>query len=327
MKKNIESFPNQILDSFSSLEKLRIIKKSISSILIIGQGGSSIGGLLLRDLLIKEINYPIVINHGYKLPNWVSSKTLIIVSSYSGNTEEALSVLNTSLKKGFRPVCVSSGGKLLKICKKQKLDFLTLPEGFQPREALAYSIFSLFSIFLKYQIISNKIFLKLKRASKFVLNHQSEIIKKAKVLSRVIHQKTPIIYSSNLFSGAVIRFKQQLNENSKNHSWCNIIPEMNHNEIVGWQNLNDEIKKTLIPVFIKSNLDLKKNKQRIEITLDYLKQKKIKAKVINIEKGDLYSQYLFLINMFDFTSFFLAKKNNVDPYDISSIFMLKSKLK
>ncbi len=327
MKKNIESFPNQILDSFSSLEKLRIIKKSISSILIIGQGGSSIGGLLLRDLLIKDINYPIVINHGYKLPNWVSSKTLIIVSSYSGNTEEALSVLNTSLKKGFRPVCVSSGGKLLKICKKQKLDFLTLPEGFQPREALAYSIFSLFSIFLKYQIISNKIFLKLKSASKFVLNNQPEIIKKAKDLSRVIHQKTPIIYSSKLFSGAVIRFKQQLNENSKNHSWCNIIPEMNHNEIVGWQNLNNEIKKNLIPVFIKSNLDLKKNKQRIEITLGYFKQKKIKTKVINIEKGDLYSQYLFLINMFDFTSFFLAKKNNVDPYDISSIFMLKSKLK
>ena len=327
MKKNIESFPNQILDSFSSLEKLRIIKKSISSILIIGQGGSSIGGLLLRDLLIKEINYPIVINHGYKLPNWVSSKTLIIVSSYSGNTEEALSVLKISLKKGFRPICISSGGELLKICKKQKLDFFTLPEGFQPREALSYSVFSLFSVFLKYQVISNKNFLKLKKASIFVLNNQTKIINKAKTLSNVIHQKIPIIYSSNLFSGCVTRFKQQLNENSKNLSWFNIIPEMNHNEIVGWQNVNSDLKNNFLPVFIKSNLDLKKNQQRIDLTLNYLKEQKIKTKVINIEKGDIYSQYLFLINLFDFTSFFLASKNNVNPYDIDSILMLKSKLK
>ena len=79
------------------------VKKSISSVLIVGQGGSSIGALLLRDLLKKDINYPIIINHGYKLPNWVSSKTLIIVSSYSGNTEETLSVLDTSLKKDFKP--------------------------------------------------------------------------------------------------------------------------------------------------------------------------------------------------------------------------------
>ena len=327
MKKNIESFPKQILDSLSGLKKLKIEKKNISSVLIIGQGGSSIGALLLRDLLKNNIDYPVIINHGYKLPNWVSSKTLIIVSSYSGNTEETLSVLDASLKKGFKPICISSGGKLLKICKKQKLDFLTLPEGFQPREALAYSIFALFSIFFRYQIISNDIFLKLKKACVYVLNNQSEIIKKAKSLSNIIYQKVPIIYSSNLFSGAIIRFKQQLNENSKNLSWFNIIPEMNHNEIVGWENINNNIKDYFLPIFIKSNLDLKKNQLRTDLTLNYLKQKKIKTKMINLQKGDLYTQYLFLINLFDFTSFFLAKKNNVNAYDIDSILMLKSKLK
>jgi len=327
MKKYIESFPKQLLDSFKDLKKLEIIKRSINSVLIIGQGGSSVGALLLRDLLMKDINYPIIINHGYKLPNWVSSKTLIIVSSYSGNTEETLSVLNLSLKKGHKPICITSGGKLLKICKKQKLDFFILPEDFQPREALAYSISSLFSIFFKYQVISNKIFLKIKNASYFVLDNQAEIISMAKLLSNLIHQKIPIIYSSNLFSGAITRFKQQLNENSKNLSWFNIIPEMNHNEIVGWQNLNTEMKKIFLPIFIKSNIDLKKNQHRIDLTLNYFNHKKIKTKVINMEKGDLYSQYLFLINLFDFTSYFLAKKNNVDIYDINSILMLKSKLK
>ena len=101
MKKNIESFPKQILDSLSGLKKLKIEKKNISSVLIIGQGGSSIGALLLRDLLKNNIDYPVIINHGYKLPNWVSSKTLIIVSSYSGNTEETLSVLDASLKSHY----------------------------------------------------------------------------------------------------------------------------------------------------------------------------------------------------------------------------------
>ncbi len=327
MKKNIESFPNQILDSLSGFEKIRKEKRNISSVLIIGQGGSSIGALLLKDLLKDDINFPIVINHGYKLPNWVSTSTLIIISSYSGNTEESVNILNISLKKGFKPICISSGGKVLKICEKMKLNFLTLPDGFQPREALAYSIISLFSVFVSHQIVSNTVFDKLKKAAESILELQPKIIKKAKLLTNVIYQKTPIIYSSNLFSGAILRFKQQLNENSKNLSWCNIIPEMNHNEIVGWDNLNSHFNNVFLPVFIKSNLDLKKNQQRIDLTIDYLKQKKIKTKIINLEKGDLYAQYFFLINLFDFISFFLAKKNNVNPYNIDSILMLKEKLK
>ena len=324
MKKNIESFPNQLIDQFSIINNLKFVNKKISSVLIVGQGGSSIGGLLLSDLLKKDIKFPIIINHGYKLPNWVNSETLIIVSSYSGNTEETLSVLKFALKKKLKPICVSSGGKLLKLSKEKKLDFLLLPMGFQPREALAYSIFSLFSIFYSYKVISKANFLKLKKASIFILNAQSQIIKKAKLLANSIYKKTPILYSSNLFLGAVTRFKQQLNENSKNICWFNIIPEMNHNEIVGWANINKE--HNFFSIFIKSNLDLRKNQKRIDLTLNYLKQKNIKTELININNGNLYDQYLFLINLFDFTSYFLSLKNKVDPYNIDSILMLKSKL-
>ena len=139
MQKNIESFPSQLLECISNLTTHKKIKKNISSILIIGQGGSSIGGLLLKDLLHKHIDVPIILNHGYVLPKWVCSETLIIASSYSGNTEETLTVVNASIKKGFFPVCICSGGKLSEIANKKKLTCFILPNGFEPREALAYS--------------------------------------------------------------------------------------------------------------------------------------------------------------------------------------------
>jgi len=327
MEENIKSFPNHLINSFSNFNSIKLTKNKFNSILIVGQGGSSVGALILSDLLKKDIKIPIIVNHGYKLPNWVSKETLIIISSYSGNTEETLNILKLCINKGFIPECVSSGGKILKICNKNKINFTYLPEGYQPREALGFSIYALFSILYKYGIISRTSFMKLKNSSKQLSKSQAEIIKKAKELSVKIYNKVPIIYSSNLFVGLVTRFKQQLNENSKNLCWFNIIPEMNHNEIVGWDLSNKDINSNFISIFIKSHLDIKKNHKRIDFTLDYLKQKKISSELIIMDKGDLYFQYLYLINLLDFVSFYLAGKKNVDPYNIDSIITLKSKLK
>ncbi len=326
MEENIRSFSSQIKNNLSGFEKIKLVNKNISSVLIIGQGGSGIGGVLLSDLLKNKLEIPVLINNGYDLPRWVDQSTLVIASSYSGNTEETLNVLNKCLVLGLKPICITSGGKVLEICENKNLDFFILPQSFHPREALAFSISLLFLVFYKYQIVSKNIIQKLINASDFILNKQEKIIKKSKNLSNDIFQKIPIIYSTNFFYGAILRFKQQLNENSKVPCWINIIPEMNHNEIVGWENIYKNINKHFSVIFVKSNLDKEKNKLRTDISIDILKTKGINSNIIILEEGDLFCQYILLINLFDFTSFYLANKNNIDPYNIESISYLKSKL-
>jgi len=326
MEENIRSFSGQIKNNLSGFEKIKLVNKNISSVLIVGQGGSGIAGVISSDLLKHELEIPISINNGYDLPKWVNKSTLVIVSSYSGNTEETLNVLNKCLNSGFQPICIASGGKVLEICENKKLDYFLLPQGFHPREALAFSISLLFLVFYKYQIISKNIIQKLINASNTILNQQENIIKKSKKLSNKIFKKIPIVYSTNYFYGAILRFKQQLNENSKVPCWINVIPEMNHNEIVGWENIYKNINKHFYVTFIKSNLDKEKNKLRTDVSIDILKTKGINSNILTLEEGDLFCQYILLINLFDFTSFYLANKNNIDPYKIESISYLKSKL-
>ena len=326
MEENIRSFSSQIKNNLSDFDQIELVSKSISSVLIIGQGGSGIAGVLLSDLLKYELEIPVTINNGYDLPKWVDQSTLVIASSYSGNTEETLNVLNICLGLGLKPICITSGGKILEICENKKLEFFLLPHGFHPREALAFSISLLFLVFYKYQIVSKNVIQKLIYASDFILNQQEKIIKKSKKISNDIFKKIPIVYSTNFFYGAILRFKQQLNENSKVPCWINTVPEMNHNEIVGWENIHKNINKNFSPIFIKSNLDKEKNKIRIDLSIDILKTKEIDSNLIILDEGSLFSQYFLLINLFDFTSFYLAKKNNVDPYNIESISFLKSKL-
>ena len=326
MEENIRSFSSQIINNLSGFDKIKLENKNISSVLIVGQGGSGIAGVITSDLLKHELEIPVSINNGYDLPKWVNQSTLIIISSYSGNTEETLNVLNKCLTSAFQPICLTSGGKVLEICENKKLDCFILPQGFHPREALAFSISLLFLVFYKYQVVSKNIIQKLINASNLILNQQEKIIKKSKKLSNNIFKKIPIVYSTNFFFGAILRFKQQLNENSKVPCWINIIPEMNHNEIVGWENIYKNINKHFSVIFIKSNLDKEKNKLRTDISIDILKTKGINSNILTIEEGDLFCQYILLINLFDFTSFYLANKNNIDPYKIESISFLKSKL-
>ena len=326
MEENIRSFSSQIKNNLSGFDKIKLENKNISSVLIVGQGGSGIAGVITSDLLKHELEIPVSINNGYDLPKWVNQSTLIIISSYSGNTEETLNILNKCLTLAFQPICLTSGGKVLEICENKKLDCFILPQGFHPREALAFSISLLFLVFYKYQVISKNIIQKLINASNLILNQQEKIIKKSKKLSNNIFKKIPIVYSTNFFYGAILRFKQQLNENSKVPCWINIIPEMNHNEIVGWENIYKNINKHFSVIFIKSSLDKEKNKLRTDISIDILKTKGINSNILTVEEGDLFFQYILLINLFDFTSFYLANKNNIDPYKIESISFLKSKL-
>ena len=328
MEKSIYSFPEHILEALD-LKNDNIFNTDIlfSSVIIAGQGGSAIGGFLISDLLnLNNYDIPIVVNQGYNLPFWANQKTLLIISSYSGNTEETINILNEGIQNNCQIVCITSGGKILDLAKKREIEYLLLPKGFQPRAAIAFSIIQLFQILDYKKILKNRNLLNLNqdsflKVSRVLKDNQGEIVKQAQYLAKKIGDKITILYSSSNFFASVLRFKQQLNENSKSHCWFNIIPEMNHNEIVGWSKSYDNI----ISLFIDSTFDTKENRKRISLTINHIKEYS-DIELIQPKGENIFYQIFHLIHLFDFVSIFLAKNKGVDPSEINAIDKLKSGL-
>src|ERR1035437_6164879 len=158
MKALIENFPNQLREAICIGEsaKLSSAKRKIANVFISGLGGSGIGGTILSELVAMEATVPINIGKGYFIPKYVNENTLVIISSYSGNTEETLNCLHLVLKRKAKIVCITSGGKVAEIARKKKLDLITIPGGNPPRACLGYSLTQLFYTLGHYKIIGSK---------------------------------------------------------------------------------------------------------------------------------------------------------------------------
>jgi len=325
MKDIIRDFPRHIDDAINIAESISLKSdySSIDNIVISGQGGSAMGGVMVKNLLSDTLNIPIFINQDYTIPFFVNEKTLFISSSYSGNTEETLSALIEAEAKKSIIFSICSGGKLLKISKQKNFDHAILPSGGAPRAMLCYSLIQMLFLISSVTNLSRETLkLKLLQSKHYLLDKQSSIINQAKKVVEGISNKMPFLYSYSEFEGVVLRFKQQLNENSKRHACYNLIPEMNHNEIVPW------IKKNIcvIPIFLNGTSSLR-NKKRMEITISEIDKSVEEIIELNPGKVSYFEQYFYFIHLVDWVSLFVSEKEDVDPNDISLINTLKEKLK
>lgn len=292
-----------------------------------GMGGSAIAGEFLKDYLNSEIKVPIFVNRDYFFPNFVDKESLLFLNSYSGNTEEVLSAYEEAKKKKLRPIIISSGGKLIEKAKQDNISFITIPFGIPPRAALAYSFFIPLIVLSQFGLISKKE--KDIKETVFVLEKIKEkIIKEkendAKKVSFFFLNKFPVIYTSNSFAAVAIRLKQQLAENSKTLSSINFLPEMNHNEIVGWE-FPDLIKDFKV-LFLRDKEENARIKKRFRISQEIIDEK---VKILEIwSTGEsLLARTFSLIYIGDFISYYLALLNKVDPTPVEKIGYLKKRLK
>ena len=241
MKELIENFGNQLKEALiiGSNSKLEKYKKPFSNVLIIGMGGSGIAGTIISELVSHESKIPILVSKTYFLPSYVSENSLVIISSYSGNTEETVEAIKHALKRKAKVVCIASGGKILKMAGEKRIDHIAIPKGMPPRAGLGYSIVSMFFILYHFKIIGGKFRAEFKASVKLIKKEGKNIQKEAKKVAKVLFKKIPIIYSPVGYEGVSVRFRQQLNETSKMLASHHVIPEMNHNEIVGWRKKNN----------------------------------------------------------------------------------------
>ena len=217
MKNLIANFSKQLSEAIQigKNAKLSFSHNNIHNVLVCGLGGSGIGGSIVSQLVIEEATTPIDLSKGYFIPSYVNENTLVIISSYSGNTEETLNCMELAIKKNAKIVCITSGGKVLEIAKAKNYDHIVVPGGMPPRACLGYSLTQLFFILSHSNIIGKKFLPQLEAAIKLIDAEEKNIIAEADKIASKILNKFPVIYTTTNFEGIAIRFRQQLNENAK----------------------------------------------------------------------------------------------------------------
>lgn len=325
MDKLIARFSEQLTESLAIGRKANINAHShpINKVYVAGLGGSGIGADFVSGFIKDEAGIPYLVGKSYDIPNYIDQNTLAIVSSYSGNTEETLSSFELLKKTGAKIVCISSGGKLIKMAVELGLDYIKIPDDWpSPRACLGYSMVQQLFILHKLGLISDRLILQIE-SSVSLIEQESDAIKAlAKSTAKILTGKIPIIYVTDRMPAAAVRLRQQLNENSKILCWHHVIPEMNHNELVGWRDKNEN----LAVIYLRSKDDFARNQTRIEINKQIIS--KYTSTIIELfAKGkNLVEQTIYLVHLGDWISWYLSQNRHMDAIEVNVIDFLKKEL-
>jgi len=328
-------FPAQCKASQKIAETAKILfeKRDFNKICFVGMGGSAIGADLVKSYLYFECKIPILVFREYTLPAYVDSSTLVFISSYSGNTEETLSAYREAKEKGATLIAISSDGAIKECAFNDNVTFIEISQGLPPRCSLGYLSIIPLCILAKLGLIKdvntpiNQVVKVLQELKDKNLNpHIGQKDNIAKSIALRLFNKFAVIYSSSMhFDICVTRFRGQLAENSKALSSSHVFPEMNHNEIVGWQNPK-KLFNNFVVVMLRDKDMLSSVAKRMDVTSDILR--KIDVKIIEIwSRGqDLLSRMFSLIYIGDFVSYYLAILYGIDPTPVERVTYLKNQL-
>jgi len=309
MRKTILDFPKQFRVGLKAAEGIGIknLKLKIKNLIICGMGGSALPADILEIWLQAcKIELPLYIHRNYGLPSHINGKHLIICISYSGNTEETLSAFEEARGKKYKIAAITSGGKLAELCKKYKIPLALIPKGYQPRMALGFQFAALMKILANSGLIKNNL------GDISVLENllkPKSFENQGKKLAKKLRNKIPLIYASEKFTALARIWKIKFNENSKTPAFYNYFPELNHNELVGFE--NDGYPISII--ILRDVLDRPRIKKRMELTSDILMERGINVDIIEIVGKDTINKVFSNILLADWASYYLALEYGVDP--------------
>jgi glucose/mannose-6-phosphate isomerase len=321
----------KIPDKVKISESASITYKQPKCILIAGMGGSAIGGEILRGWLLDQVSLPIEVCRDYALPNYVDQNTLVFVVSYSGNTEETLRALMDAIRRGCMVVAVTSGGRLLSLSKKLRIPYLKIPGGMPPRAAIPYLFFPL-------PVLMKKMGLSLEIEEE--INETTEILQKlrketapqtitdnnpSKKLALELVDTIPIVYGFGPYGAVAHRWKTQFNENSKVPSYWEVFPELNHNEVMGWE-APEALTRKFSVILLRDKNEAPEIRCKIEVTkqLALYKVQRV-LEIYAVGKGRL-AEIFSLLHMGDITSVYLAILRGTDPTPVRTIERIKEKV-
>jgi glucose/mannose-6-phosphate isomerase len=317
MERTILEMPLQIKTAYELGRDIKL-QGTFNRIIICGMGGSCIPGDLLK-IYLNDSNIPIETFRRYSLPNYIDKNTLVFCISYSGSTEETLSMYKEAARKGCKIVCICSGAKLEKLAETNRTPLIKVPAGLQPRAAVVYQFFPLIRVLENNGLIPSKE----KEVKNLIDSLQKQNIKDlAMKLSEKLFNKIPLIYASEKFYPVAYRWKTQFNENSKVMAFSHSFSELDHNEITGYTNLKGDFYAIILTI----DEDEHRMQKRIQITKDLIQKKGVPVIEINIKGNYFLTKIFSAIQIGDLASVYLAFKYYADPGDTSLIEELKEKL-
>ncbi len=303
----------------------------VNKVVILGMGGSAIGGDLAGSLAISEARMPVLLCRDYNLPAYVDDNTLVIASSYSGMTEETLTSFEQALKTGARKLVITTGGRLKAIAEANNVPVFTFDYKAQPRAALSYSLLPILCFLQKLGLVSDKsadvaeMVQVLSKLAERIGEGVPSSRNPAKKLAKRLYGNLPVIYGSGILSEVARRWKTQLNENGKAWAFYEVFPELNHNAVVGYQ-FPAELAEKVVVVLLRSALLHKRVQVRYRITCELLEQAKVGYEIVDGEGKSALSQMMSLVLYGDYVSYYLALLYETDPSPVKVIDFLKKRL-
>ncbi|MEW5841963.1 MAG: bifunctional phosphoglucose/phosphomannose isomerase [Bacteroidota bacterium] len=300
----------------------------IKNIIVTGLGGSAIGGDLMSNFSRKDLRFPYAVNRNYELPGYANEETLVVASSYSGNTEETISALNNAVQKKCQIVCITTGGKIEEIAKSHGFPAAKLQPGFQPRYALWINFFTLLKIFHTLKLVPDQtkivkqVIDHLKTKGEEYSKEKNEALQLAEKLAGFI----PLVYAVADYTSVVAaRLKGQFNENSKLHAFYSSYPELDHNEIMGWESFGAQ-KMNLKLINILDKEYHPQVSKRFQITSEIIEKSGCEIISLESKENDFRLRLIDLIYLGDWATYYLAVLRSFDPTSIGNINYLKEHL-
>jgi glucose/mannose-6-phosphate isomerase len=305
--------------------------KRVKKIIILGMGGSAIGGDLVASLTVNQSPVNIQVCREYLLPSYADENTLVIASSYSGMTEETLSAFEISFETRALKFAITTGGKLKSLCESKNVPVFTFDYPTSPRAALPFSFFILLGILHNLGILPQKnsdvndSFTRLEDISKAIQETCPTGINPAKTLAQKLYGRLPVIYGAGFMAEVAHRWKTQINENSKSVCFYEVFSELNHNAVVGYRFPADLMSKMSV-ILLDSDLLHERIRLRYAATQELLNKAGIENQTLKAEGNSALSQMMSLVLFGDYVSYYLAILNQADPTEVQSIDYLKKYL-
>ena len=332
MLSDLVKTPDYCRDAIERAKRVNVPEKvNPQNIVIVGMGGSAIGGEILHDWLRDTLPVPIEVCRDYVLPAYVNKDTLVLANSYSGNTEETLTAFLTAIQRKCTVLAVTSGGQLEAFCKKLHVPHVMIPSGLQPRVAVPYMFFPLPVLLEKLGILSNiedeleeaiTVLAKVAKANALTVPAGDN---RAKQLAADLLGTIPVVYGFRQYTSIAHRLKAQFNENSKVHSRSNVFPELNHNETVGYD-APEALSKQQSVILIRDPHEPPEIRNRIETTTDLVFNRAKTVMEITAQGEGKLAKMFSVMCTGDYASVYLAILQNKDPTPVKRIDRVKGEL-
>ena len=331
MLDRIKDLQKQVRDAWTIARAAQLppAHGDVRNITVAGMGGSAIGGDLAAALLAGELKVPMQVHRDYGLPAYVGRDSLVIASSYSGNTEESLSSFEEAQRRGARVLVLTTGGKIAELARAAKYPVITFSYPAQPRAALGYSLGLVLGALTRLGFVrdlSSDIDAALADVAKLEERvHEGARTNDAKKLAIELYGRIIFAYGGGVLGVMARRVKGQWNENAKNWGAFDVLPELNHNGVVGFPH-PDIARDALTVLLLRSDRDNPRHKLRFDVTRELLDRASVPHKTLQFSGANMLSEVLQLTLFTDYVSFYVALLNGVDPSPVKSIDYLKERL-